>query len=126
MSTGKSNRPEPKEAVAADFMAAKPRVKGVFCEAIGKTVYLRAMSAAEKDDWFFQIAEAAKRKDEYTNMTARLLVRCICDGAGNLLFKPTDAEALGKSDANVLSFLFGEASDLCGLNQKAIEGAAKN
>lgn len=118
--------PEVEEAVAADFMAAAPKVKGVFCEAFGKTVYIRAMSAAEKDDWFFQIAEAAKKKEEYSNMTARLLVRCLCDGGGNLLFKPTDADALGKADASTLAVLFEEASELCGLTAKAIEGAAKN
>jgi len=121
-----ANKPEVKEAVAADFMSAAPKIKSVFCEGLGKTVYLRAMSAAEKDDWFFQIAEAAKRKEEYTNMTAKLLVRCLCDGGGNLLFKPTDADALGKADAAILSALFEEASELCGLTTKAIEGAAKN
>lgn len=118
--------PEVKEAVAADFMAAAPKIKGVFCEAFGKTVYLRAMSAAEKDDWFFQIVDVAKKKEEYSNMTARLLVRCLCDGGGNLLFKPTDAETLGKADAGTLVVLFEEASELCGLTAKAVEGAAKN
>ena len=118
--------PEGKEAVAADFMNAAPKIKGVFCEAFGKTVYLRAMTAAEKDEWFFQIADAAKRGEEYKNMTARLLVRCLCDGGGNLLFKPSDADVLGKADAGLLAMLFEEASELCGLTPKSIENAAKN
>jgi len=115
------------EAVAADFMAAKPKVKAVWSEGLGKIVWLRAMTAADKDEWNAELVAAAKTGSEMRNVTARLLVRCICDGGGNLMFKPSDAVELGKSvDARILEHLAGEALNLCGLTPKAVEEVAGN
>ncbi len=121
-------------AVANDFLIAKPRIKKVWSEYFQKDVCLREMTAASRDKWqadmIREVKDAAgksKMETDLSNRTAKLLVRCLCDEAGNLLF-PDDRQAalLGNVPAKALDDLQAAAMELSGLNEAAVEAAVKN
>jgi len=87
-------------------------------------VHLKTMSAYERDAFEAEIIEQGKVK--YENIRARLLVRCICDEQGNLLFSSTDSDALGKKNAGAVQLLFNEAKKMSELSDEDVEQLRKN
>ena len=69
----------------------------------GGTVYVRSMSAAERDEWEASwLADDGKPKtarERLKNLRARLAVLVLVDDSGNRLFADEDADALGKKAA---------------------------
>lgn len=101
----------------------------------GGTVWVRGMSAAHRDSFdsenfaLMAAAKAAGRPEQEalgTNARARVLVRCLCDETGALLFNPDDpaeADLLGARDTNVIERLARVARRLSALGDKAAEEA---
>ena len=55
-----------------------------------------------------------------------LVIRCVVDGAGNLVFTDRDYDALAKWDAADLQALQEACADHCGLNDDGLENLRKN
>ena len=88
------------------------------------TVYMRGMTAIERDHWELSIYEAKGIKME--NIRARLVVLTICDENGNRLFNDDEVEKLGKKNAKVINRLFEIAQRLSGIGSKDVEELGKN
>jgi len=96
----------------------------------GGTVRVRALTGAERDAFEAKMAEARQKGmalgAALHNFRAKLVVRCIVDEQGKRLFSDDDAKALGTKSGAVLDRLFDVARRLSGMNEDAVEEAAKN
>lgn len=98
----------------------------------GGPVYVRAMNAAERDEWDLYLsarreAKAAGETDYiYRNARARLVVLCACDAEGNRLFGDDQAEALGRKSGRALERVFDTAWRKNGLGAEHVEAMQGN
>ncbi len=69
----------------------------------GGAVYVRPMSGRDRDAYDLEMVQAGGKIE---NMRARIAVRVVCDADGNLMFKPEDADALGKKSAKALDRIY--------------------
>lgn len=91
----------------------------------GMDVRVRALSGTERDAY---TASCMKRKGKdgdfemtFEDASARLVVRCVVDDAGNRVFADSDAAALGAKNAVALNRLFEVAQRLSGLRNEDFE-----
>lgn len=100
-------------------------------------VYLKPMSGRDRDQWEAQYMFGASQKktskdmkfstaDQFDNQRAKLLVRCICDESGNLLFDKNQAGDLGKKSAAALDRLFEVACKINKISDEDLEDLEKN
>lgn len=94
----------------------------------GGTVNVRALTAAEKDDYESSmiVGKGKNREVSMANARARLCVRCIVDTEGKRLFSDDDSGDLGKQSALTLDRVYEVAARLNGQTDEDIEGLAKN
>lgn len=69
----------------------------------GGSVYVRPMTGRDRDAYDMEIVSAGGKIE---NMRARFAVRVVCDADGNPIFKPEDADALGKKSAKALDRIY--------------------
>jgi hypothetical protein len=109
--------------------AAKPReVEPLEVPALGGIVYVRAMTGTERDAWERSLVAQRGKKfvPQTENVRARLLVRCLCDEQGVLLFALGDADELGKLAASILAPLYEAAQRLNGVSDADVEELGKD
>lgn len=98
----------------------------------GGDVYIRAMTATERDRYesqFFHVATQGRNVNvsmNRENIRVTLLAMTIVDEEGTQLFTKTDIAELGKQDGGVIDRLFTVASQLSGLSAKDVEELAGN
>ena len=78
----------------------------------GGDVYVRVMTAAERDLWESELYEARQKGLPLKNVRARLAVRVLVDENGQRLFSDDDAAALGAKSGRALDRIFEAASRL--------------
>ena len=88
-------------------------------------VYVRTMTAAERDSFEAEMSDAKGVVDP-RNIRARLAVRVLVNGDGNRLFEDGDAEALGAKSGGAVDRVFDVAQRLNRLGRRDIEDLAKN
>ena len=87
----------------------------------GRSVYLRELTVSERDvferESLKRIGRGKKTRFEPTfhEPTVRLLVRCLCDKGGKLLFKMSQMSELTKLGAAPMNYLWRVARDMNGL-----------
>lgn len=86
------------------------------------TLYIRTLSAAERDDYEMWTFVASDR----SNYRAKLVCRALIDADGNRVFEDDDAPALGTKSSQVVSRLFDIATKVNGLLQADVEELEKN
>jgi hypothetical protein len=91
------------------------------CPALGGSVWIRTVSAGERDR--FEERHLALKHRDYR---ARILVLCSCDEAGQPLFTDADVAALSALPAQVLDPIVEAASKLNGVGGEAREEARGN
>jgi len=103
-------------------------VESIFIKEWGKSVMLRGLTSAERDQFetTLFVGEGKTRKQNFSNMRARLLAFTICDEKGTRLFADSDSDALGKKSAKVLNKLFAKAQELSGIGEADVEELLKN
>lgn len=99
------------------------RVEEVECPGLGGTVFVRVMSAAERDRFE---AEHAARRDKNTDFRARLVAAAACDESGAALFTAEDVPALGELPSDDVEPVVKAALRLNGLAADSAEDARKN
>ena len=95
----------------------------------GASVWLRMISAAERDRYFLMTRKGDTFEANPDNFRAKLLVFAICDEEGKRLFADDEAELLGRKCGDAINLLFGEASKINGLTRNdadEVEDARKN
>jgi hypothetical protein len=93
----------------------------------GMDVYIRSMTAAEKEKFSASIVDK-KGKGDLKNFVAKLLVKVLCsDKAGKVrIFKSSDAVALSEKSAVVLDRCLKHATKLNALLPEDLEEMEKN
>ena len=97
----------------------------------GGTVYVRPMSAGQRDRWEGELLDRTeKRKDGIAaaveNMRAQFLAHCLCDENGVILFGPDDIEALSGKSYRAMDLLYEKAQTINGLSEADITELEKN
>ena len=97
------------------------------------TVYVRSMTAKERDDWqasYFLAQSSAKEGEKVTvrNLSASLLVKMLCaDPEGKIqIFTDSDIDALGEKSAAVINRLQEVIRKASGTSQEDQEKIVKN
>lgn len=104
----------------AQWLAASPPDEWVELPELGAWVLVVGLMAAERDDFEasrFQ-GEGKARTWSKTNFRASLVARCARDESGARMFTDAEAEALGKTRADVLDRVYDVASKLSGMSAK--------
>ncbi|MFK0173418.1 hypothetical protein ACIQU5_32010 [Streptomyces sp. NPDC090306] len=103
------------------------------CPEWGGDVRVRSLSGAQRDDFEASVQQLRTKPNgdrevhlNRANQRARLLVLAIVDDDGKLLFKPTDANALGKKNGAALDRLWDAVTDLSGMGDNAADDAEGN
>jgi len=80
----------------------------------GGSVYVRGMSAIERDNFEGSIVKIKGKGQsvDMSNIRAKLAAKTICDEDGNLLFTDADIKELGKKSAAALQRVFEVAQRL--------------
>tara|TARA_R110002020_G_scaffold150991_3_gene327926 strand:- start:1084 stop:1428 length:345 start_codon:yes stop_codon:yes gene_type:complete len=86
----------------------------------GGSLYIRMLTASERDKFEASCVGTGK-KQNLTNIRARLVVLCACDEAGERMFGDGDADALGRKSAAAVDRVFGACSKLNGFSSQDIE-----
>ena len=103
-----------------------PRELVVVPEWNGEVLYVRTLTAAEKDA--FEASVLPKKEGgakNLANIRARLAVLCTTDEGGTRVFNDDDAELLGAKSAAAVSRLSDVAQRLNGMTKEAVEELAK-
>lgn len=91
----------------------------------GGEVWVRTLTAAERDAWEASIVGDGGARD-LGNLRARLAARAMCDESGARLFADADAEALGCKSAVALGRVYDVAARLSGVREDDVERLEKN
>lgn len=114
----------------ADLFNNRPMpVKLVDVPDLGGHVYVRTLTAAEKDAYEASQVKVGKDGDlepQLANASGNLAALVICDEQGRRLFEDDDAGELGRLPAPVLAPIVAEARKINGMNRKAVEDAKGN
>lgn len=118
----------------AEILAAKDiTTERVEVPEWGGAVMVRGLTGTERDKYDESLVDMrAGRKHarpDLANTRTKLVVRCIVDADGNLLFSERDIAILGKKSAAALERVYDKAAELSGLNTENVdsdEDAEKN
>lgn len=92
----------------------------------GGHVYVRAVTPAEQDA--FELENSRRRESgEPVNLRARYAVLVVCDAKGRPVFRPSDADALGRSPClRAVERVVRAARRLNSLDEDDVREAEKN
>lgn len=95
-------------------------------------VRVRGLTGLERDSFEASCVEVRgegkhqTRKTVFTNIRAKLVVRCLVDEKGARLYADKDADALGKKSAAALDRIFSVAQRLSGIGEEEVKELAGN
>lgn len=112
-----------REHVLTTLSAELPR-ESVHVPEWGETVLVRVMTGAERDAFEMHVFNARRRGLEQTR--AAMVAFSVCDADGVLVFKPEDIPRLAAGSSLPLTRIADVVQRLSGLDEKAVEDAAKN
>ena len=93
---------------------AKPKVQEIDLPEWGGSVFLREITAGQRDRYdAWQIEQSGASK--YYDIRARLLVLCICDPDGNRLFSDNEMVEITNLPAQAIDKLWDAACHIVGL-----------
>jgi len=93
------------------------------------TIYVRHLSAAERDEFEsgnVTVGPDGKPSVDMTNYRARLVCLAACDEKGRRLFVDDDADEIGRQEAGPVDRVFEAAQRVNGMGTKATEEIRKN
>ena len=89
------------------------------------TVYVRMMSARDRDMFEGQMLDLSERGKRLDNFRARLAVFCCVDKDGKRIFKDGDIASLGEKSGEALNRIFTAASQLNKMTEESVEDIKK-
>lgn len=89
-------------------------------------MYVRTISAKERDEWEASMVEDPKGKRDLKNIRAKFVVKAACDESGEQAFEPEDAEWLGEESAAVIDRLWDAGRKLAGITDEDDKELVKN
>lgn len=123
--------PETEEVFAddpAELLALADRpIEKVFIPQWGRTVCLKALSAAEREDWGNWLDAANKLPPaERPCSRAELAVRCLCRPDGTRMFAPEDAAKLAEKNGAAVARISEAAMRQNAIGPEHVEALSKN
>lgn len=116
-----------KEQILSALPKSKNDLPREAVEAWGGTVFVRALSGTERDEFEVETGAIKELGDNpLIGVRARIVAWCCCDESGQRIFNSKDAAELGKADAGTLDKVFAVAGRLSGFTQKDVEELEKN
>jgi hypothetical protein len=110
---------------AAILASSKKNLQKVSVPEWGVDVFLRTMTAGERDAW--ELAWIEKQgKGGVANFRSVFLAKCLCDENGNRLFSDAEVPQLAEQDASVVNRLFELARERNALTADQVDELAKN
>lgn len=108
--------------------ASDIQIKKVKIPEWGGHVYVKGMTAKERDDFEASIIRmnGKVRKVDMRDLRAKLVSKSICDEDGKLLFDEKDIKELGEKSASAVQRIFTVAQELSGLTDEDAEELLKN
>lgn len=106
--------------------AAAPAMERVDAPLLGGVVYVRGMTAKERDAYEASVIQARRQKVTLGNVRARLLVSCVADETGHLLFTLDDLELLGGLPAAAVDDICDVAQRLSGFQKADMDALSKD
>ena len=102
------------------------RIERIDVPELGDCCYLRVLSARDRDAYEVSMYDGETWKPD--NLSARLLVLCLCDEDGVKLFDNAGegAKVLGDMPGSLIKPLFQKCRDINGMGTEALEQAVKN
>ena len=103
----------------------KPRMEKVTIPGIGE-VFIRVLSARARDGFDASVFDGETRNVD--NLSARLVVLCLCDETGKVLFPDARAGAatLGNMPTAIIEMLYNQCRALNGIGVANVAALAKN
>ncbi len=93
----------------------------------GGSVFVRSLTAADRDKYESSIVMADSEEKKYENIRARFLALVMVDQKGEVMFKEEgDVLLLGKKSAAALDRVWGVAQHLNKINKADIDQLSKN
>ena len=92
-------------------------------------MYIRSLTAAERDAWeasIVSIDDQGNRQSNMANLRARLVVRTACLVDGSPLFMESDGEILGSKSASAVDRVYAVAARLSGISGQDARELEKN
>ena len=94
-------------------------IEKVYVPELDMTFGVRVMSGAERDAFETEVWNMKDKRTE--NLRARLVVRCVCDMEGQLLFDPAEVASIGANSWIALDRLAAVAQRLNAMSDGAME-----
>lgn len=93
----------------------------------GGSILLRVMSGRQRNNYeFWAHAESNKKSPDFRGIRERLIVACAIDDHGKALFDEKDVDALSEKNSEVIDRLHKACQKINGMDDGAVEEAAKN
>ena len=94
----------------------------------GGEVMVRGLTGAQRDAWESSMSRRVGKQmvPDMRNFRARLVVLCVVDETGELVFHGGDIDALAGKSGSALDKIYGVAARLSGISEDDAEELAKN
>lgn len=106
-----------------DILNAKPKVKSI--EAFGGTVYIKRLSAGQREAWEQFGLKLAEDKTGNKQIRQRFLIETVCDENGVLQFTEDDLDAISSLDGEEVDNVFSESLEWSGMKTKSVDDIEK-
>jgi hypothetical protein len=103
------------------FFALKPELREVRVPMLGGSVYVKEMTAGERDRFEVEHLRSADK-----DFRARMAAATVCDSEGVLLFGPDDVAKLSKLPADALTEIVMAANKVNRMSADDVEELSKN
>ena len=94
----------------------------------GGEVMVRGLTGAQRDAWESSMSRRVGKQmvPDMRNFRARLVVLCVVDETGELVFHGGDVDQLAGKSGSALDKIYGVAARLSGISEDDAEELAKN
>lgn len=99
----------------------KPEIRKVFVPEWDFPVYVRGLTATQRDQWEAEQVHMTKGgKVEYRqeNIRASLVARCLCTKDGAPVMKKEDVKRLGQKSAGAIDLIYGVAKEISRISKQ--------
>ena len=93
----------------------------------GGSILLRGMTGEQRNNYeHWAHTQSKETVPDYRGIRERLIMSCAIDENGEALFTEDDLQQLAAKNSEVIDRLHEKCRELCGMDQDAVEDAAKN
>tara|TARA_Y100000593_G_C4316180_1_gene340988 strand:+ start:3519 stop:3872 length:354 start_codon:yes stop_codon:yes gene_type:complete len=93
----------------------------------GGTILLRSMTGKQRNNYeYWAMIQSKKEFPDYRGIREKLILSCAVDEKGQPLFEEDDLEALAEKNSDVIDRIHEKCREICGMDEDAVEEAAKN